>query len=212
MARLGQHARRSCRRCLRYEVSLEFSKIAVVDNILGQYRDEWADFVKGIQSVFREVYFDYNKEQVRRSVVMIKNYIEGNMLEIEWFDKTGDVNNNDLSNEDEKEEKKINMKNELKNKEELPDWKTYMAARLGSVGGQMSLQLLEYAKNIQLTDAEFGHPLMVRLEQAVSEEMTLVNDYLTFRKEVAENDFMFSKMRHAFPVLVNEGNSNNYDF
>ena len=69
----------------------------------------------------------------------------------------------------------------------------------------MSLQLIEYAKDIALTDEEFNHPLMHQLERAVSEEMTLVNDYLTFRKEVAENDYCFSKMRHAFPVLVNQG-------
>ena len=151
-----------------------------------------------------EMYFDYTDEQIRRSVRMIKDYIEGNVLETEWFDAN---NNHSISSNT--TTTAINGKNGFGDKEdtaEIPDWDSYMKARLGSVGGQMSLQLIEYAKNVSLTDAEFNHPLMHSLERAVSEEMTLVNDFLTFRKEVAENDFKFSKMRHAFPVLVNQGN------
>ncbi|KAI2809388.1 hypothetical protein BLOT_000537, partial [Blomia tropicalis] len=159
--------------------------------------DEWPDFIKGIQSVLSEMYFDYNDVQIRRSVRMIKDYIDGNVLETEWFDDDDDDENVNNENDIEKRKKA--------DKEELPDWDTYMKARLGSVGGQMSLQLIEYAKEVSLTDDQFNHTLMHRLERAVSEEMTLVNDYLTFRKEVAENDFRFSKMRHAFPVLVNQG-------
>ena len=162
------------------------------------YSDEWPDFIKGIQSVLSEMYFDYNDVQIRRSVRMIKDYIDGNVLETEWFDDDDDDENVNNENDIEKRKKA--------DKEELPDWDTYMKARLGSVGGQMSLQLIEYAKEASLTDDQFNHTLMHRLERAVSEEMTLVNDYLTFRKEVAENDFRFSKMRHAFPVLVNQGN------
>lgn len=147
--------------------------------------------MRGIQSVLSELYFDYNEEQVRRSVRMIKDYIEGNVLETEWFEGT--------------EAEDTKSKQKAEEKDVIPDWDTYMKARLGSVGGQMSLQLIEYAKDVALTDHEFNHPLMAQLERAVSEEMTLVNDYLTFRKEVAENDYKFSKMRHAYPVLVNQG-------
>ena len=32
--------------------------------------------------------------------------------------------------------------------------------------------------------------------------MIMVNDHLTFRKEVAEANFKFSRMRHAYTVLV----------
>lgn len=138
------------------------------------------------------MYFDYNQEQIHRSVSMIKDYIHGNVLETEWFEGKEEGKENG----DKKPEKK---------KDELPNWDAYMKARLGSVGGQMSMQLIEYAKDVTLTDEEFYHPLLVQLERAVSEEMTLVNDFLTFRKEVAENDFKFSKMKHAFPVLVNQG-------
>lgn len=141
------------------------------------------------------MYFDYNDEQIHRSVQMIKDYIQGNVLETEWFE--------DSETDDAEKEAKKKLKE--KADAEIPDWETYMKARLGSVGGQMSMQLIEYAKDVALTDAEFTHPLMVQLERTVSEEMTLVNDYLTFRKEVAENDYKFSKMRHAFPVLVNGG-------
>lgn len=160
------------------------------------YRPEWPDFVRGIEAVLSEMYFDYNQEQIHRSVQMIKDYIHGNVLETEWFGGKEEEKNGEA----EKSATPAATKTE-----ELPNWDAYMKARLGSVGGQMSMQLIEYAKDVTLTDEEFYHPLLVQLERAVSEEMTLVNDFLTFRKEVAENDYKFSKMRHAFPVLVNQG-------
>ncbi|KAH9517728.1 hypothetical protein DERF_008370 [Dermatophagoides farinae] len=115
------------------------------------------------------------------------NYIAGNILEDEW---TTNDNNDHMSNG--------NGTNETI----IPNWDSYMKARLGSVGGQMTLQLIEYAKNIALTDQEWNHPLMKSLIDAVSEEMIMVNDHLTFRKEVAEANFKFSRMRHAYTVLV----------
>lgn len=159
-------------------------------------KPEWPDFVRGIEAVLSEMYFDYNQEQIHRSVQMIKDYIHGNVLETEWFGGKEEEKNGEA----EKSATPAATKTE-----ELPNWDAYMKARLGSVGGQMSMQLIEYAKDVTLTDEEFYHPLLVQLERAVSEEMTLVNDFLTFRKEVAENDYKFSKMRHAFPVLVNQG-------
>ena len=125
---------------------------------------------------------------------MIKDYIQGNVLETEWLDHT------DTSNIDTQQKELQNT-----NKDDIPDWDIYIKARLGSVGGQMSFQLIEYAKDVRLTDEEFNHPLMHQLERAVSEEIILVNDYLTFRKEVAEFDYKFSKMRCAFTILVKQG-------
>lgn len=137
----------------------------------------------------KEIFFDFNAQQIDRTVQTIKHYIDGNILETDWFDQL-DTNNN---------------KTILANDNILPDWNCYMKARLGSVGGQMTLQLIEYAKNITLTNQQWNHPLMKTLVVLVSEEMVLVNDYFTFRKEVAENSYKFSSMRHAFSILVNQG-------
>ena len=73
---------------------------------------------------------------------------------------------------------------------------------MGSVGGQMALQLIEYAKCIELTDNEWNHNLIEDLNQLVSQQILLVNDYYTFRKELNENDNKFEEMRHSFPILV----------
>ncbi|CAG2108354.1 unnamed protein product [Medioppia subpectinata] len=82
------------------------------------------------------------------------------------------------------------------------EWTDYMNARLGSVGGHMALQLIEYANDIELTDEEWQHPWIQTLNRLVGEEMTLINDYYTFRKEVMENGGNFYQMRHPFALLV----------
>lgn len=158
--------------------------------------NEWPDFIKAIQRVAKEVYFDYTKQQINRSIKMFKDYIAGNILEDNWSSEHNDGTN-------------LTNGNGLQSETIIPDWDSYMKARLGSVGGQMTLQLIEYAKNISLIDQEWNHPLMKSLLVAVSEEMIMVNDHLTFRKEVAEANFKFSNMRHAYTVLVH--NKGKYD-
>ena len=76
---------------------------------------------------------------------------------------------------------------------------------MGSVGGQMALQFIEYSKNIELTDNEWNNRSIQELSRLVSEEMILINDYYTFRKEVDENDGQWLKMKHSFPILMNQG-------
>jgi hypothetical protein len=39
--------------------------------------NDWPDFVKAVQTICREIYFDYSPEQIRRLTQMIKFYNEG---------------------------------------------------------------------------------------------------------------------------------------
>jgi hypothetical protein len=137
--------------------------------------NDWPDFVKAVQQICREIYFDYSPEQIRRSTEMIKNYSEGNVSESKWDSKSC----------------------------QSIDWDNYLNARLGSVGGLMALQFIEYAKNIEISDEEWNHPLIKALNRCVSEEVILINDFYTFRKEVKENDNDFNRMKHPFALLVN---------
>ncbi|XP_054162236.1 uncharacterized protein LOC128960190 [Oppia nitens] len=138
-------------------------------------RQEWPVFVRAVQQILREIFFDYSPQQIERSVNAIKNYITGNVGESEWTDHS------------------IN-------------WDNYLQARLGSVGGHMALQFIEYAKNIELKDREWNHPFIQLLNRFVSEEIILINDYYTFRKEVQENNDNFYQMRHPFALFVtNDG-------
>ncbi|KPM10151.1 hypothetical protein QR98_0087010 [Sarcoptes scabiei] len=47
--------------------------------------------------------------------------------------------------------------------------------------------------------------LIQSLIENVSIETILLNDYLTFRKEIAENENKFSRMEHSFTIPVNQG-------
>lgn len=85
------------------------------------------------------------------------------------------------------------------------EWHRYLKARKGSIGSQMTMQLIEYAHRIELSDYQWNHPLIQSLIENVSIEMILLNDYLTFRKEIAENEYKFSRMKHSFTILVNQG-------
>ena len=77
-----------------------------------------------------------------------------------------------------------------------------MFVRLGSVGGHMALQLIEYAKDIDIKEKEWNHSSIQALNKLVSEEIILINDYYTFRKEVGENNGKFDQMKHPFSLLV----------
>ena len=76
----------------------------VLDGLVeGQYHNssEWPLFVRAVQQILREIYFDFSKNQIKRSVKMIRDYINGNVKENQWTDR----------------------------RQPLPDWDTYWSAR-----------------------------------------------------------------------------------
>ena len=46
--------------------------------------NNWPQFVAAVHQILREIYFDFSPKQVRRSIYMIKDYIEGNIHEKQW--------------------------------------------------------------------------------------------------------------------------------
>ncbi|UXI18065.1 aldose reductase-like [Sarcoptes scabiei] len=162
--------------------------IKMLDSILHHrsLKAEWPEFIQGIYSLLKDIYSEFNPNQIDRSIRMFKHYVNGNKLEI--LLPSSSTSSNGYGKID-----------------GFSEWHRYLKARKGSIGSQMTMQLIEYAHRIELSDYQWNHPLIQSLIENVSIEMILLNDYLTFRKEIAENEYKFSRMKHSFTILVNQG-------
>ncbi|KAJ7750810.1 isoprenoid synthase domain-containing protein [Mycena metata] len=65
----------------------------------------------------------------------------------------------------------------------------FIAVRRRTVGGAMTMAIVEYALRIDLPDHVFQNPVIMAMHEAIIDFMTWPNDLCSFNKEQADSDF-----------------------
>lgn len=95
------------------------------------------------------------------------------------------------------------MQGHMRGKEDQLTVESYRAYRQTCIAYITSLLMAEYLYEIQLTDEEYHHPTMQKLEQISTWQVTLTNDLFSLYKECKEGKL--EEVNNIIPILVAEG-------